>query len=145
MFLVYLVFLHFIADFILQSREMGQKKSKELKWWSLHVGIQFLVFLFGIWIFKGPDYALVFALWNALFHGMVDAVIWNLYGISVFYREYKGNIHPSGSVADEIHKEEYKNKLKKNWKYWEDHLFYTTIGFDQLLHIATILLLVENL
>ena len=29
----------------------------------------------------------------------------------------------------------------KNYKYWEDHWFYTTIGFDQLLHSATIILL----
>ena len=28
-----------------------------------------------------------------------------------------------------------------NWKYWEDHWFYTTIGFDQLLHVLTIILL----
>jgi hypothetical protein len=28
-----------------------------------------------------------------------------------------------------------------SWKYWEDHWFFTTIGFDQLLHGLTLIYL----
>lgn len=131
----YLFVLHFIADFLLQSREMGKKKSKELKWWAAHISIQFLVFLFGLWDFVGPDVALKFAALNAIIHGVIDATIWNVYGWFVFQRTFK----EASQGGIKWQKKKHVEWLKKNWSYWEDHWFYTTIGFDQLLHTLTLL------
>ena len=114
---LFLAFLtHFVADFIFQSRKMGQNKSSSLKWLSLHIAIIFICFL---------PFGLKFAVLNALFHAVIDGTIWNLYKISVFLRD--------------------KTATKENWKYWQDSWFYTTIGFDQFLHGATIILLMEYL
>ncbi|NVM46737.1 MAG: DUF3307 domain-containing protein [Candidatus Lokiarchaeota archaeon] len=108
--------VHFVADFILQSREMGQKKSSSIKWLSLHISIIFICFL---------PFGLEFALYNALIHAIIDGSIWNLYKYSVYKRD--------------------KTATKETWKYYEDHWFYTTIGLDQFLHAATIVLLMEVL
>jgi len=107
---------HFIADFILQSRTMGQRKSSSLKYLALHTSIIFLCFL---------PFGVEFSACNAFIHAIIDNFIWNVYTASVYFRN--------------------KNATKENWKYWEDHLFYTTIGLDQLLHGLTIILLMEYL
>ena len=56
---------------------------------------------------------------------IIDASIWNIYKWSVYLRD--------------------KTATKENWKYWEDSWFYTTIGFDQLLHGITIIAILEYL
>lgn len=62
--------VHFIADFLLQSREMGKRKSSESKYLLAHLAIQFACFaLFG----------LKFAFYNALVHGIIDWNIWRIY------------------------------------------------------------------
>lgn len=122
--LIYLMVLHFVADFLLQSREMGKKKSSEFVWLLRHLLIQGCVMYAGLTPFlwmglSGPKY-LLFPLMNLVIHGIIDWNIWNLYKYSAFKR---------GAKAD------------GSWQYWEDHLFYVTIGFDQLLHSITIIVL----
>jgi hypothetical protein len=131
-----LLVLHFIADFILQSREMGKKKSSEWRWLLAHLSIQFGIFLFVGW---------KFALANALVHGLIDWNIWKLYKLSAHLRINKRvdlvylvkfmeeGKHPKPSFKKNLYKKEVAG-----WQYWEDHLFYTTIGFDQLLHGLTL-------
>lgn len=108
--MIKLLFLHFLADFILQPREMGKKKSSHLGWLAGHLLIQFLVFL----PFVGWKLSLI----NAGIHGLIDNNIWNLYKFSVLKRN--------------------KLVIKESFAYWEDHWFYATIGFDQFLHTATL-------
>jgi len=62
-----------------------------------------------------------FAACNALIHMLIDKNIWTIYK---YIR---------------------RDENKKTFKYWEDHLFYSTIGFDQLLHIATLIFLNDYL
>lgn len=107
---------HYVADFVLQSRKMGQNKSSSLKYLSLHVLIIFLCFL---------PFGLKFAFYNALIHAIIDGTIWNGYKLSVYLRD--------------------RTATKESWKYYEDDLFYSTIGFDQLLHSVTIVYLLEYL
>ena len=112
--LIYLMFLHFVADFLLQSRTMATNKSSSLKYLVQHVLIQFTVFTIGVfWL--PPMYALA----NACIHGLIDWHIWRLYKFSVYLRDQEATT--------------------ATWKYYEDHLFYTTIGLDQMLHVITIL------
>lgn len=107
--------IHFLADFLLQSREMGEKKSSSIEWLGKHVLIVLICFL---------PFGIEFAVLNAGIHAIIDGSIWNIYKISVYNR------FPE---ADE------------NYEYWKDSWFYTTIGLDQLLHVLTILILFKVL
>lgn len=151
MIVVYCLFLHFLGDFILQPREMGRKKSSDMKYWAAHVGIQILTFLFGLWYFVGPDMALKIAVANGLIHGLIDAFIWKGYALSVWKRRrgiaIRNNWNEKSEVFSQLstRPKEAAAYLKKNFKYWEDHWFYATIGLDQMLHTVTIVLLLEYL
>ena len=126
MIFVYLFFLHFLADFVLQPREMGRKKSSNFKYLGIHIAIQIIVFTLGLWPILGLKVALLIALGNGVIHGIIDAVIWKGYAWSVWLRRRDKNIT--------------KENLKVTWKYWDDHFFYLTIGLDQFLHISTIII-----
>ena len=133
-----LLALHFIADFLLQSREMGKKKSSELRWLLAHLSIQFTVFLLVGW---------KFALVNALIHGLIDWNIWKLYKLFVHLRLDKRTSieYAVRFVYTQKHNKRWRkamyNRHVKNFQYWEDHWFYATIGFDQLLHGLTLVYL----
>lgn len=60
-----LVWLHFVADFILQTDKMAINKSSSWKWLSIHIGVYSLPFLWFGW-----KYALV----NAAAHFVTDAI-----------------------------------------------------------------------
>ena len=117
--LLIMLFLHFLSDFIFQSREMAENKSKDVKVLFKHCFTIFLVFsLFGI----------EFALYNAVIHFFIDATIWNIYKLTVKLRN----------------KERTKKDLTNNFEYWKDSIFYDFIGLDQMLHIATLIILAYN-
>lgn len=120
--IILLFIAHFMADFVFQSREMGQKKSQYFKWLMGHLFIQYFVMLVFVLGVTGGDWkiATLFSLSNALIHGIIDWYIWKLY-----------KLHAIRIIK--------RDRIKvKDFKYWEDHVFYTTIGFDQLLHTVTI-------
>ena len=113
--LIFAIILHFISDFLLQSREVAKNKSSSWKHLGKHIGIIFVCFLpFGLKISAA----------NAIVHGVIDKFIWNLYKYNVMKRISKDKKH---LLIDQL-------EAKANWKYWEDHWFYATIGLDQLLH-----------
>lgn len=142
--LAYMMFLHFVADFLFQSREMGQKKSSEFKWLFRHLTIQWLFFAFGLVYFTGPIIAIAFATLNCVVHGIIDWNIWNGYKLFTHKRlmsEAGQAAYMNGNLNipyEERTKTKYDEKLAA-FKYWEDHWFYSTIGFDQLLHGLTII------
>lgn len=123
--LAWLITIHLIADFVLQSREMGKRKGIELKYLLAHIGIILVCFLVGAcWL---PAW---FSVLNALIHGLIDSTIWRAYKLGVAWRVKK----------DMSHKLLTKNPTNP-WRYWEDQKFYLTIGTDQWLHVLTILAL----
>jgi len=127
-FAAYCFLLHFVADFLLQSREMGKKKSSSIKWLTHHIAIIFAVFYIG-------TQNLEFSFYNALAHMIIDALIWNIYKGCLLYR----------FIDKDVPWKDRPKMMYRNFKYWEDHWFYATIGLDQFLHGATILLLLEFL
>ncbi len=132
----YLFLLHFVADFLLQSREMGKTKSEKFNVLLAHVGIQFGIFLaLGGAVLDGST-IFWFAAFNAIIHGVIDWNIWKFYKWTVFRRHQA----VFSSPTEEGH-EERVNNFKASWQYWEDHWFYATIGLDQFLHASTIIIL----
>ena len=115
-----LLLTHLLADFLLQSRTMGKKKSEDVRWLAAHLGIQTACFL---------PFGILFSLSNATVHGLIDWNIWKLYKLTVARRYFDG-MGPAPEASSQF-------------KYWEDHLFYTTIGIDQMLHIGTLYFLMQ--
>lgn len=124
---LYMFFLHFLADFVLQSREMGQKKSTEIPFLIGHVAIQWGVMLMGLLQVMDPIAAYQIACLNAGIHGLIDWYIWKLYKYRVHMR-----------LKEMFPDEETFQFQADHFEYWKDKGFYSTIGFDQFLHHATI-------
>ncbi len=122
---------HFIADFLLQSREMGKTKSTKFKVLLAHIGIQYSILFIGLIFFIGPEFAFKISGLNALVHGVIDWYIWRGYKWSVYSRIKQNPNHKLTWLQDG----------EEGWVYWEDHYFYVTIGLDQLLHGLTLIAL----
>lgn len=116
-----LLVVNYIADFVLQSRDMAKFKSIFPKWLFYHVAIIFVVLF--IPVLKLTHFNLLdtflFCLTNSIIHASIDWNIWRIYKNTRYPTLV--DIHGPGAI-----------------KYWEDPWFYHTIGFDQLLHITTL-------
>lgn len=122
---------HFIADFLFQPRWMATGKSEKLAILIKHCQVQYIVLsvILGIaFSFSaGPSgvlKSLLIALINAGLHGVVDWNIWRGYKKFVGWRMKTGRLETVEPAK---------------YPYWQDHWFYTTIGFDQLLHGLSLL------
>lgn len=124
MLLYLLLITHFIADFLMQSREMAEKKSSEPLWLGLH--IRTIVWtMMGVAYFCGGGWmSIPFALANGTIHAVIDWMIWRNYKRRVMIR------FPSF-------------ESRRDFQFWKDSEFYSTIGFDQLLHVLTIVALYD--
>ena len=113
--MITLFIVHFVADFLLQSRKMGKLKSTSWGYLGAHLLIQFVCF--------APFLGLGASLINAAVHGLIDRNIWNAYKAFAGW-QYDLN-----------------EENGKEFRYWEDHWFFVTIGLDQLLHGITLILI----
>jgi membrane-bound metal-dependent hydrolase YbcI (DUF457 family) len=114
-----LLYTHFVADFWFQSDKMALNKSTSLLWLTLHCLAYFTVSLL----------CLCFIFYN-----------FNLNNFKIVF-EYCLYLSLSHWVIDL-----FTSKLSSYfWKREKRHEFFIVIGFDQLLHQVTILLLVSIL
>ena len=104
--IILLLFLHWLGDFAFQTDAMATKKSKSVKWLTIHVSAYSGVLLVGGQLlfpwYQGITYTLI----NALLHGVTDFFTSK---VTAYYYEI-GN----------------------------QRLFFTSIGFDQFIHGATL-------
>ena len=114
----YILFLHFIGDFLFQSRRIAENKSTQFTVMIHHCLIIMGVFGFGLFNVI-PDFNKWMSFILAAFgtHYLQDTFVW---------RYYKW-----------LMTERYRSEVDK-FEYWKDSGFWSTIGFDQMLHIMTL-------
>ena len=99
LFMGLIVWLHFIADFVLQTDDMAMNKSTD-NWWLLAHSVAYSIPML---LFCGWQFALI----NGVAHFCVD------------YCTSRGT--------------------KRLWAANETHWFFTLIGFDQAIHLSTLI------
>ena len=130
-----LFFLNYLADYLAQSREMGQKKSTDMTYLLAHTSIICLVIFVGMSFVLGIDLALKLAFLNAATHFVVDLISWNLYSLNVIMRYF-----PSSTPREIFNNIHYYKKELAGFEYWKDEKFYWTIGADCHTHLFLLIL-----
>jgi hypothetical protein len=97
--LLCLVWLHFVADFLLQTDKMARNKSTSNRWLLAHVCTYSLPMMWFGW---------QFAVFNGAIHFVVDFIT--------------------------------SRGTKKLWAAEQVHWFFALIGFDQAVHLTTLVL-----
>lgn len=115
--LVFLLVIHYIADFLCQTREMATKKSVSIKWLTYHVLTYTLVLAFSM-----STYMLAFKTSPS----SIITMIW-------VFTLVNGALH---WVTD------YLTSKASSYFYKQENMFgfFSIIGLDQLIHGITILL-----
>lgn len=108
--LVWIMFAHWVADFVCQTDKMALNKSKSNKWLSIHIGVYTLA-LTGLLLpaIAAEPRVILYPVANGLSHWLVDYVTSRLTTWAWTVKE-------------------------------DRHLFFVIIGFDQFLHVAILLL-----
>lgn len=107
---IVLLVAHFIGDFVCQSRMMADNKSKNI-WWLLTHGIIYSIILF-ILMFIFTSYGTIPLILFSLFNGLIHIIFDKL----------------SSTCTSKYYKQK------------QFYRMFTVIGFDQLLHLVTLLL-----
>lgn len=112
-YIIFILFVHWLADFVGQTDSMAQNKSKSNKWLTIHAGIYTIVSLLGL----TPLFVLNMLSWASFSHFIV--IVFITHWITDYFTS------------------------RLNSKLWTDkkvHQFFTSIGFDQFLHFTQLLL-----
>lgn len=111
-----ILILHFIADFLLQTRKMANNKSSDIYWLSIHVLVYTFTIGLGFFIIgeiKGINTNFI------LLAGLVYVIV---NGVAHWFTDYI-----TSKLTSYFHKKE---------NYWA---FFGVIGLDQLIHATTLL------
>lgn len=122
--------LHFVGDFLLQSRSMGRNKGKSILWLFAHVFV-YTTFLFWGWSsfigFSEYSFYVMFGVYHLIFitHFLTDLITSKISGYAYI------------KCTD--------NNLSKKLKYRWEYMFWSIIGLDQLIHIISLILIYNYL
>lgn len=111
--ILFILLGHFIFDWLLQTRYMADNKSKSFEALALHVSTYTI----------GMNATFIF--WSLTFNdtiGVFTILLWAL---------INGILH---GITDKI-TSQFTSRFYKQQRY---HAFFSTIGFDQLIHYATL-------
>jgi len=129
--LITILFLEWIGDFLLQSREMGKTKSEKPSVLIQHLVLLSIPLAVAGWVWGLDPIKWMWFLWlNAAIHGFIDWNIWKGYKYSVLSR--------LGLIGMDLDHPPIKKQIEE-YRYYEDSWFYSTIGLDRFLHVATII------
>lgn len=121
-----IIITHFVSDWILQPRDVAEKKTSSPFWMFWHISVVFFCFLGavgGTYLFgRIPGELILACVWNAIAHFFIDASMWG------FFRA-----HVAAQPAEYI---KYNLYAKDKW-------FYITIGIDQTLHLCVLFYLFQ--
>ncbi len=108
--IISILFIHFVADFLIQSKSLTQNKSKNNFPEFIHIVVYSLILLIpSFFIFKSLELAWYFAILNGVLHYCVDYITSKLSSYIYKTNQIDTNFLPSGSL-------------------------WPIIGFDQFLH-----------
>jgi len=122
MIFAYMAFLHFLADFAFQWRDMAKRKTEDHVVLSHHCMIVYAVFTVGLLAVLTPEQAILIGVINAVSHVIIDWNIWKWYKYSVCWRN----------------RETPPAELQDTWEYWKDYWFFFNIGLEQFLHMLVL-------
>lgn len=115
--ILYIVFIHWVADFVAQTDEMARGKSTSIKWLTRHVvaygnvfgagALPFLIY----YIIKGENHGILIVSYILLNMG--------LHWITDYFTS---------------------KQTSKLWAKGEVHNFFVVVGFDQFIHMACLIL-----
>ena len=106
---IYIILVHWICDFVFQSRLMGENKGKDNFWLTAHVSV-YTFFTILLWIFG-------FSLIGISIGAKTVWLAFSLVFVSHWITDY---------ITSRLTGKFY---LEKRW-----YSFFNTIGFDQVLH-----------
>lgn len=89
-FLIYILFLHLIADYVIQSNKININKSKNIYWLLIHVFFYFSCFFIGLFFLYTFEKSLTYSLVNAIIHFIVD--FFTSRTIGIFYERVDLNL-----------------------------------------------------
>jgi hypothetical protein len=116
MFFIYILLLHFLADFVLQPYWMSVEKANNMSPLILHIIIYTAVIFFGLWAAVGFQESLLFSLFTGALHFVVD------FGTSRIITENSDTLKLDPDESKPVH---------RRLQLWGP---ITLLGFDQLLH-----------
>lgn len=122
--LILITFIHFVADFIFQSRTMGRNKSTNLYWLTTHVLAYTLATVIGWSLF------VEFANFNLGFIFWLSVITFSTHWITDFL---------TSKLSGYCYLKSLEHKKTKKGDFWE-WSFWGIIGLDQFIHWATLAL-----
>ena len=122
-----MIFAHFIADFVFQTRQMGENKSHSMWWLSVHVHTYIVVLTVFMAFILTPIQLLLYSTLNFWLHFATDFSTSRI--TSYFYKKAEGE------RVDAMHSNNKEDKIKheNGRKKWMS-FFWLTIGSDQTIH-----------
>ena len=118
----YILFLHYLGDFVLQPYWMSVQKSESYKVLFYHIFIYSLTIYIGLLLVVDIKYAIKFSIISGVLHYFIDF--------------FTSKIISDNSLDLELDPDE-KKPMYKRLKLWAP---ITLLGFDQLLHQACLLI-----
>jgi hypothetical protein len=112
--IIAIIFIHWVADFLLQTQKMAMNKSKDNYWLFAHVFVYSMAWFFiGLFFFK-PMPVILFTVTTFICHFITDYLT-----------------------------SRWTSKLYKQEKYYGFPAFFSVIGLDQFLHYLQLILCYE--
>jgi hypothetical protein len=122
--LILILFIHFVADFIFQTRTMGRKKSTNIYWLTTHVLAYSIATIMGWSLFLGFEN---FGIKTLLY---IFVATFITHWITDYF---------TSKLSGYCYLKSLEHKESRKGDFWE-WFFWGVIGFDQFIHGLTLVL-----